>query len=170
MLSNGMLLILVACALCVLFVFQRRTKTCGKLDIAHDATCDREGRILRDVADRCRMVLEHRSFRTTPWAHRIRERWDGSIHQLTDRGAPAVTTHKQDIRLCLDHASSMDARVFVCLHELSHIGVDSHGHTPEFWTCLRALIKAATEMGVYTHAPEGTVCGTPIGRAPNEPK
>jgi len=161
------IILLFACVLALCVIFGRHTKTCGNIDIAHTATCDREGRILRDVARRCMTILEHSSFRDTKWASRIRERWNGTIHQLVERGgAPAVTTHKQDIRLCLDHASSIDSMVFVCLHELSHIGVHSHGHTEEFWACLSALIDAATKMGVYTHTPKGSVCGTPVGPAP----
>lgn len=136
-------------------------------DIAHSASCAREGRILREVARRCRRVLDSDDIRETPWSARIRDRWDGSVHQLVDGGpAPAVTTHKSDIRVCLDGASSIDALVFVCLHELSHIAVDSYGHTPEFWQCMASMTQAAIREGVYTHRDDSTVCGSQIGSIP----
>lgn len=162
----GIVALVVVC-LVVLWLDTRRTKTCGSTDIARGGSCDREGRILNDVSRRCRMVLDHPSVRDTPWVRNIKARWDGSIHQLMDTGhAPAVTTEKSDIRLCLDTMSSRDAHVFVCLHELSHIAVDSYGHTPEFWTCFKALLDAATASGVYTHRPDADVCGTRIGPQP----
>jgi hypothetical protein len=158
----------VVVCLAVLWLDNQRTKPCGSTDIAGDGSCTREGQVLNDVSRRCQHVLDHDSIRDTPWVRNIRARWDGSIHQLVDTGhAPAVTTEKTDIRLCLDTHSSRDAQVFVCLHELSHIAVDSYGHTPEFWRCFKALINAATAMGVYTHTPDAKVCGTRIGPQPD---
>lgn len=158
---------LVVVCLAVLWMDNRRTKKCGSTDIAGGGSCGREGYILNDVSRRCQRVLDHASVRDTPWVRNIKARWDGSIHQLMDTGhAPAVTTEKTDIRLCLDAMSSRDAQVFVCLHELSHIAVDSYGHTPEFWRCFKALIDAATASGVYRHTPDAEVCGTRVGPRP----
>jgi len=158
---------LVVVCLVVIWLDSRRTKHCGSTDIARHGSCDREGQILRDVSRRCQRVLEHDSIRDTPWVRNIRRRWDGSIHQLMDTGhAPAVTTEKSDIRLCIDTVSSRDAQVYVCLHELSHMAVDSYGHTPEFWTCFKALINAAIASGVYRHDVDAEVCGTRIGPQP----
>lgn len=159
---------LVAATVTVLVAgYSKQTRRCGRSDIAHEASCEREGKLVAELARRCRRVIESDTIRGTPWAARLRDRWDGSIHQLIDRGpAPAVTTEKSDIRVCLDGASSVDAMVFVCLHELSHIAVESHGHTPEFWQCMAAMIEAATRLGVYTHRDNSHVCGTSLGPVP----
>lgn len=159
--------IAVSC-LAVLWMERRWIQQCGSTDIARNASCGREGSILNDVSRRCQQVLDHESVRDTIWVRNIKARWDGSIHQLVDHhgAAPAVTTEKSDIRLCLDTVSSRDAQVFVCLHELSHVAVDSYGHTPEFWRCFKALIDAAVSLGVYRHAPDAEVCGTRIGPQP----
>lgn len=160
---------LVVLCVGVLWLDARKTKQCGSSDIAQHGSCHREGHILEDISRRCRMVLSHHSIRDTPWVKNVKARWDGSVHQLVDTGsgAPAVTTEKSDIRLCLDTVSSRDAQVFVCLHELSHIAVDSYGHTPEFWTCFTAFVDAAVATGVYTHpSSNAEVCGTPIGPRP----
>lgn len=169
---RGSILVIVsfACFACAVMVWQgTRTKTCGSYRISKDAQCHREGQQLERVSNVCRHVLDHPDLRDTPWVRRIQRRWDGTIHQLIDSGpAPAVTTHKSDIRMCLDNASSHDAQVFVCLHELAHMGVDSYGHTPEFWACFRAFIRAAEAAGVYTHNDEAQVCGTKLGGVPGE--
>lgn len=40
--------------------------------------------------------------------------------------------------------------VFVALHEMSHIGTSSIGHTPEFWNHFAWLIKQAEHTRIYT--------------------
>lgn len=161
------LIVLCCLAAGIVLVSERHIKSCGPYDIAKDGTCDREGKSLERIATRCMEVIRHPSIRDTPWVQRVRSRWDGTIHQLVDRGgAPAVTTHKSDIRLCLEDASSEDAQLFVCLHELSHIAVDSYGHTDEFWECFSAFIQAAKDAGIYTHDTGAQVCGTKLGGVP----
>lgn len=158
---------IVVCAISVLLFGTRRTKRCGRTMIKPSASCAREGAQLAKVAALCWAVVNGPDIHETPMAARIRDRWDGAVHQMHDTlGAPAITTHKTDIQLCTERASSLDAQVYVCLHELAHIGVSSVGHTPEFWTCFRALIDQAVRMGVYTHDANGSVCGTRIGPVP----
>jgi len=144
------------------------TKRCGRHMVNAGASCAREGTTLDRVATICWTIVNGPRMRDTTWSARIRERWNGVLHQLdhTPSDAPAVTTHKSDIRLCTDHATSVHAHVYVCLHELAHIGVTSVGHTPEFWTCFRALLDQGIEMGLYRHDPDNTVCRTPIGPMP----
>ncbi len=98
--------------------------------------------------------------------------WDGSIHQLVDAGrAPAVTTGKRHIRVCLDDAhatNDVDAVVFIVLHELAHIGSGSIGHTDEFWRTFQFLLQVAEKEGVYVaHNPNATVCGERLGDMPS---
>lgn len=35
---------------------------------------------------------------------------------------------------------------FVATHELAHLGVDSYGHPPEFWSCFKLLLLESNEM------------------------
>jgi len=156
-------------SLVVLWNHGNRTRVCGSHHISESASCSREGRLLQDARRKCEMVLSHPSVRDTPWVRRARTQWDGSIHQLIDRGrAPAVTSNKTDIRVCLDSVSSDNALFFVTLHELSHVAVDSYGHTPEFWRCFEAFLRAAIDMGIYVHDHRGEVCGSPLGQMPGE--
>jgi len=41
--------------------------------------------------------------------------------------------------------------VFVALHEMSHVGTSSIGHTPEFWNHFAWLLEQAEELGVYKY-------------------
>lgn len=164
--SLYIVLALVAGASCL--VHGTRTKRCGRgHHVGESASCDREGAVLERVSRRCRVAVEHPSFRGTAWAARLRQRWDGTVHQLVDAGhAPAVTTEKKDIRVCLDGHPSEDALVFVCLHEIAHVASETLGHTEEFWRCFDAVLKAARRAGVYTrHDPSQHVCGSSIGPA-----
>ena len=39
--------------------------------------------------------------------------------------------------------------MFVALHELTHVGTSSIGHTPEFWRNFKFVLENATEAGLY---------------------
>ena len=41
--------------------------------------------------------------------------------------------------------------VFVALHEMSHVGTSSIGHTPEFWNHFAWLLQQAEATGVYEY-------------------
>lgn len=43
----------------------------------------------------------------------------------------------------------LNTMMFVALHELAHIGTESIGHTPEFWTNFRWILQEAINIGVY---------------------
>jgi len=91
------------------------------------------------------------------------------IHELVDGGnAPAVTHDKTTIRICLDDNPSINALMFVVLHELAHVGCHTVGHTDEFWDGFASLLEAARRIGVYNvHDPMERVCGTEIGPGPS---
>ena len=38
---------------------------------------------------------------------------------------------------------------FVALHELSHIGTESIGHTPEYWENFKYILTHAVDIGIY---------------------
>lgn len=60
--------------------------------------------------------------------------------------------------------------MFVALHELAHIMSESIGHTEEFWSNFRFLLKQAVKMGVYQHVNfrknPVEYCGVPITDSP----
>jgi len=160
--------LLIAFALCVLCVGHGRgIKQCAKTGvyIRAGSSCDREAAFLDRVANRAKTVLEYTGERTR---ERILQRWDGSIHELEDQSnAPAVSTSKRDIRLCLKGNPSEDAALFVIMHEMAHIACKSKGHTDEFWDTMREIIDAAKQSGVYTsHDSNARVCGKVIGEMP----
>lgn len=103
----------------------------------------------------------------------ITKRWDGRLKQLTEHGAGS-TTNKRAISVCVRDSSGrlqdpMTA-CFVCIHELSHVCTESEGHTDEFWTNFRFLLKEAVAAGIYQYqhfekAPV-TFCGSSIAHSP----
>lgn len=60
----------------------------------------------------------------------------------------------------------LNTMMFVSLHELSHMGTESIGHTPEFWNNFRWVLKEAIKINIYKYQdfnskPEG-YCGIHI--------
>lgn len=55
-----------------------------------------------------------------------------------------LTKSKTDPKL-IDENTLM----FVALHELTHVGTTSIGHTPEFWRNFKFVLENATEAGLY---------------------
>ncbi len=165
-----------SCLVCAIWSLSKHSKTqqCRTLqgraiDVSASGTChDAKARLLYTVSERVHRVTSSHRLRNTQCGARIQMHWDGSIHQLVDPGrAPAVTTGKQHIRVCLDDDPGIDAVVFVALHELAHIGSGTVGHTAEFWFTFKLLLQIAEREGVYTHHdPTRTVCGEPIGDVP----
>jgi hypothetical protein len=150
-----------------------KTKRCtgpgGKrFDLATEGSCDHT--VLYDVSERVHRVTNSHRLRGTRCGERIRMQWDGTINQLVDHGrAPAVTTGKEQIRVCLDGDPDVDALVFVVLHELAHVGCGEVGHTKAFWQTFHLLLEVAEKEGVYVnhdHDPDALVCGKRIGESP----
>ena len=60
--------------------------------------------------------------------------------------------------------------LFVALHEMSHVGTASIGHTPEFWNHFAWLLKQAEQVQIYTFtdfaAHPVEYCGVHITDAP----
>ena len=66
----------------------------------------------------------------------------GSIASVTALIA-FLQTHKQEL-------IDMNTIMFVAIHELAHIMTKSVGHTEEFWSNMRYLLKKGIKVGVYT--------------------
>ena len=43
----------------------------------------------------------------------------------------------------------MNTMMFVALHEMAHIMTESVGHTDEFWSNFKFLLKKASKLGIY---------------------
>ncbi len=82
----------------------------------------------------------------------------------------------QKIVFCLRAKGEVETLVadnvimFVALHELSHIMTKSVGHTEEFWSNFRILLRVAIELKLYQNQDYSTspvdYCGTKITDTP----
>jgi len=48
-----------------------------------------------------------------------------------------------------DHLIDENTLTFVALHEISHIATKSVGHTSEFWSNFKFILKESVEIGIY---------------------
>ena len=48
-----------------------------------------------------------------------------------------------------DKLTDLNTITFVALHELTHILTKSIGHTPEFWSNFKFILKIAVKLGIY---------------------
>ncbi len=69
----------------------------------------------------------------------------------------SYTVDKEKVFMCLRQRNTKEelvednVLVFVALHEMSHVGTASIGHTPEFWNNFAWLLKQAEEINVYKY-------------------
>ena len=147
-----------------------RSKTCrSKTGIAFNVSgkTDCVMTKIAEVNDRVSRVAS--SLRGTQTGAKIVMRWNGRIDELDAAvsDAAALTTGKRSIQICTKPDASVDALVFVALHELAHIACDEIGHTRKFWAEFRYILDEATRIGAYSgHDPNAIVCGHVLGRVP----
>lgn len=89
------------------------------------------------------------------------ENFDAKPDQFSESTPEAVhtsyTVDKQKVFMCLrqrnmqEELVSENIIVFVALHEMSHVGTASIGHTPEFWNNFAWLLKQAEEIKIYQY-------------------
>jgi len=64
----------------------------------------------------------------------------------------------------------LNTMMFVALHELTHIGTESIGHTPEFWSNFKWILHNSIDIGIYTQQDFKTkpkkYCGIMIESSP----
>lgn len=64
----------------------------------------------------------------------------------------------------------LNTMMFVALHELTHIGTESVGHTPEFWDNFRWVLHHSINIGIYAQQDFKTkpkkYCGIMIESSP----
>lgn len=71
-----------------------------------------------------------------------------------EEGKKSFTVSKgKKISMCLrnEHGKlySDNTIMFVLLHEISHVAINSHDHNPEFWDTFGLLLKEANSIGIY---------------------
>lgn len=114
------------------------------------------------------------AFPTQPIIPRIQRRWNGTIAEVPNDDEVAFSMDKRSVSVCLrskdtGQMESLNASMFVLLHELAHIATPEVGHTPEFWKNMKILLEMAHRLGFYKddqHAPDATFCGHPLGQSP----
>jgi predicted metal-dependent hydrolase len=87
--------------------------------------------------------------------------FDARPDQFSESTPEAVhtsyTVDKEKVFMCLRQRNSQEELVsenivvFVALHEMSHVGTASIGHTPEFWNNFSWLLKQAEEIDIYKY-------------------
>lgn len=70
------------------------------------------------------------------------------------KGDKSYTINKKNVYICLkdkktDEYYNTNMLVYVTLHELSHVINDTIGHDESFNKVFNALLKKASEMGIY---------------------
>jgi hypothetical protein len=125
-----------------------------------DAAADRLARI-REKLLRLMKYLEQ-SFGDRPFVKQIMRNFDASPERFAESTPEAAYTSYsvnkgEKIFMCLRQRDEKEDLVdeniliFVALHEMSHIGTASIGHTKEFWNHFAWLLEKSETLGVYSY-------------------
>lgn len=77
----------------------------------------------------------------------------------------SFTINKKDIHVCARDPNNdsklhdINDILFVCIHELAHVGCESIGHTEEFWENFEILLKFSIEKKYYKNK---NYCKNPV--------
>lgn len=104
----------------------------------------------------------------------IRERWNGTLAEISDDTDVAYSMGKDAISVCVrSHDGTLESEntaMYILLHELAHVATDTYGHKPEFWSNMRFLLELAEVTGTYAYqdfdAMAVTYCGRPLSGSP----
>jgi hypothetical protein len=123
------------------------------------AAADRLARV-RDRLCRLRKYLEQ-THMDKPFVEQLVKNFKCTSDQFSESTPEAVhtsyTVDKEKVFMCLRQRNAAEELVdenvvtFVALHEMSHVGTESIGHTPEFWNNFAWLLKQAETMGIYEY-------------------
>lgn len=119
---------------------------------------DRLARV-REKLLRIRKYLEQ-THMEKPFVAQMIKNFDCSAERFTESTPDAQYTSYsvnkgEKIFMCLRQRDTKEQLVqenilvFVALHEMSHVGTSSVGHTPEFWNNFAWLIKQAEHIKIY---------------------
>jgi hypothetical protein len=121
---------------------------------------DRLARI-RDKILRLMKYLEQ-TYKDRPFAKQIITNFDAAPERFAESTPDAAYTSYsvnkgEKVYMCLRQRNESEQLVgeniimFVALHEMSHIGTKSIGHTKEFWNHFAWLLERAESLGVYKY-------------------
>ena len=119
----------------------------------------------------------------SPAVRRLKKRFRAVLSETrpkpTGGGGRPLTSYTIDkgkeIHMCIRDADGgritrENTLFFVALHELAHIMTVSVGHTEEFWSNFRQLLKYAIRLGYYQYEPYHSAparyCGSYIRNTP----
>ena len=134
----------------------------------------------REKMLRLRTYLDQ-THRSKPFVQQMLDNFDCSADRFTESTPDAQYTSYsinkgEKIYMCLRQKTKEEELVqeniilFVALHEMSHVGTKSIGHTPEFWNNFSWLLKQAEHLKVYHYtdfaAHPVAYCGVHITDSP----
>jgi len=125
----------------------------------------------QDAADRLAKIrasllrlMKHldQTYKDRPFVKKIIKNFDANPDRFTESTPDASFTSYsvnkgEKIFMCLrqrDEAENLvddNILLFVALHEMSHIGTSSIGHTKEFWNHFAWLLDKAEALGIYEY-------------------
>jgi hypothetical protein len=115
---------------------------------------------------RAKLLLLRKHFEQThkekPFVSQILRNFDFSAARFTESTPDAQYTSYsvnkgEKIFMCLRQRNEKEELVqenvvvFVALHEMSHVGTASTGHTPEFWNNFAWVLKQAEHIKIYQY-------------------
>jgi hypothetical protein len=114
---------------------------------------------IRDKLLRLMKSLQQ-TYSDRPFVKQILKNFDANPERFTESTPDAAYTSYsvnkgEKVYMCLrqrnDSEELVDENIliFVALHEMSHIGTSSIGHTREFWNHFAWLLERAEELGLY---------------------
>jgi len=77
-------------------------------------------------------------------------------HRPKDLTETSYALNKQYIKFCLRNPEMQDQLhmpsilIFVAIHELTHLAIESHDHPDEFWKTFKFLLTVANDGNLYT--------------------
>jgi hypothetical protein len=149
-----------------------------KYEMAYvESTIDNKSYLVRnlkdkqDAANRLAMIrskllrlMKHleQTYKDRPFVKQIIKNFDANPERFTESTPDATYTSYsvnkgEKIFMCLRQRDETENLVddnvllFVALHEMSHIGTASIGHTKEFWNHFAWLLDKAEVLGVYEY-------------------
>lgn len=122
--------------------------------------CDRLARVRAKILI-LRTFLEQ-THKDKPFVQQILEKFDCSSARFSESTPDAQYTSYsvnkgEKIYMCLRQRNDKEELVneniilFVALHEMSHVGTASIGHTPEFWNHFAWVLEQAERLKIYEY-------------------
>lgn len=145
--------------------------------------CDRLARVRAKILT-LRTFLEQ-THKDKPFVKQILENFDCSSARFSESTPDAQYTSYsvnkgEKIYMCLRQRNEKEELVneniilFVALHEMSHVGTSSIGHTPEFWNHFAWVLEQAERVKIYEYtdfaAHPVEYCGVHITDSPTYKK